>query len=88
MPTLVLDNRFPFDFLFQQSPNYHFLRRFICFCFPFLRSYHNHKLDFHSSPCVFLGYSSSRLGYRCLDITSQRIYISRYARFREHVFFL
>jgi len=28
---------------------------------------------FHSSPCVFLGYSSSHLGYRCLDFASQRI---------------
>jgi hypothetical protein len=87
MPTLVIDNRSHFDFLFQRSLNYHFLRRFMCLCFQFLRPYHNHKLDFHSSPCVFLGYSSSHLGYRCLDITSQCIYISR-VRFREHVFFL
>ena len=47
---------------------------------------HNHKLDFCSSPCVFLGYSSSHLGYRCLDTTFQGIYISRHVCFHEQVF--
>jgi len=86
MPTPVLAHRSPFDCLFQRSPDYHFLRTLGCLCFPFLRPYNNHKLDFHSSPCVFFGYSSSHLGYRCLDITSHRIYISRHVRFHEHVF--
>jgi len=35
---------------------------------------------------VFFSYSSSHLGYRCLDIASHRIYISRHVRFYEHVF--
>jgi hypothetical protein len=35
---------------------------------------------------VFLGYSSSHLGYRCLDLTSQCIYISRHILFHEDVF--
>ena len=86
MHTLVLDNRSPFDCLFQRSPDYHFLHTFGCLCFPFLRPYNNHKLDFWSSPCVFFGYSSSHLGYRCFDIESHRMYISRHVRFHEHVF--
>jgi len=86
MPTLVLDNRSPFDCLFQRSPNYHFLHTFGCLCFPFLRPYNNHKLDFRSSPCVFFGYSPSHLCYRCFDIESHRMYISRHVRFHEHVF--
>ena len=53
---------------------------------PFLRPYHAHKLDFRSSPCVFLGYSSSHLGYRCLDLESHRIYVSRHVRFHETIF--
>jgi hypothetical protein len=35
---------------------------------------------------VFLGYSSSHLGYRCLDLESGRVYVSRHVRFHEHVF--
>jgi len=86
MPTPVLTHYSPFDCLFHRSPDYHFLRTFRCLCFPFLRPYNNHKLDFRSSPCVFFGYSSSHLGYRCFDIASHRIYISRHVRFHEHVF--
>ena len=86
MPTPVLAHRSPFDCLFQRSPDYHFLRTFGCLCFPFLRPYNNHKLDFRSSPCVFFGYSSSYLSYQCLDIASHRIYISHHVCFHEHVF--
>jgi len=86
MPTPVLANRSPFDCLFLQSSDYHFLHTFGCLCFSFLRPYNNHKLDFRSSPCVFLSYSSSHLGYRCFDIASECIYISHHVRFHEHVF--
>jgi histone deacetylase 1/2 len=86
MPTPVLAHCSPFDCLFHRSPDYHFLRTFGCLCFPFLRPYNNHKLDFRCSPCVFFGYSSSHLGYQCFDIASNRIYISRHVRFHEHVF--
>jgi len=75
-----------FDCLIQRSSDYHFLRTFGCLCFHFLRQYNNHKLDFRSSPCVFFGYSSSHLGYRCFDIASYSIYISRHVRFHEHVY--
>ena len=34
----------------------------------------------------FLGYSSSHLGYRCLDLESDRVYVSRNVRFHETVF--
>jgi len=50
MPTLVLQNTSLFECLFRRTPNYNFLRTFGCLCFPFLRPYHAHKLDFRSSP--------------------------------------
>jgi len=86
MPTLILQNTSPFECLFHCTPDYNFLRTFGCLCFLFLRPYHAHKLDFWSSPCVFLGYSSSHLGYRCLDLESHRIYVSRHVCFHENVF--
>jgi hypothetical protein len=86
MPAPVLHNKSPFECLLRQPPNYDFLCTFICLCFPFLRPYNAHKLDYHSTPCMFLGYSSSHLGYRCLDLSSKRLYISRHVRFNEHVF--
>ena len=75
-----------FKCLFCRTPDNDFLRIFRCLYFSFLRPYHAHKLDFCSSLCVFLGYSSSHLGYRCLDLTSQRIYVSHHVRFHESVF--
>ena len=35
---------------------------------------------------MFLGYSSSHLGYRCLDLESDRVYVFRHVRFHESVF--
>ncbi|GJV35757.1 retrovirus-related pol polyprotein from transposon TNT 1-94 [Tanacetum coccineum] len=35
-------------------------------------------MDFCSTPCVFLGYSPSHHGYRCLDISTERLYIARH----------
>ncbi|KAG8386504.1 hypothetical protein BUALT_Bualt03G0155400 [Buddleja alternifolia] len=43
-------------------------------------------MDFRSKPCVFLGYSPSHHGYRCLDIPSNRLYIARHVRFDESSF--
>jgi histone deacetylase 1/2 len=75
-----------FECLFRRIPNYNFLCTFGCLCFPFLCPYHAHKLDFRSSPCVFLGYSSSHLGYHCLDLAYHCIYVSRHVCFHENVF--
>ena len=86
MLTLVLQNKSMFECLFLQPPDYSFLRTFGCLYFSFLQPYNVHKLDYHSTPCVFLGYSSCHLGYRCLDLSSDRIYISRHVRFHEHSF--
>ncbi|GJZ45498.1 putative RNA-directed DNA polymerase [Tanacetum coccineum] len=38
-------------------------------------------MDFRSTPCVFLGYNPSHHGYRCLDISTERLYIARHVRF-------
>lgn len=51
-----------------------------------MRPYNTHKLSFRSKQCVFLGYSSSHKGYKCLDTDSGRIYISRDVIFDENIF--
>lgn len=50
-------------FLINRTPNYNFLKSFGCFCFPYLCPYNNHKLNFWSATCMFLGYSNNHLGY-------------------------
>nr|KYP67039.1 Retrovirus-related Pol polyprotein from transposon TNT 1-94 [Cajanus cajan] len=85
LPSAALNFNVPFTTLFNKSPDYKFLRTFGCACFPFLRPYASHKLNFRSQECVFLGYSNSHKGYKCLS-SSGRIYISKDVIFNEHRF--
>lgn len=68
------------------KPDYRFLRSFGCLCFPWLRPYNKNKLEFCSRPCVFLGYSTNHLGYRCMDIDTGYVFLSRHVVFNEKVF--
>jgi len=68
LPTPVLNNDSPFQKLFPSRPNYNFMRVFGCACWPHLRPYNYDKLDFHSTTCIFIGYSPSYRGYKCLHL--------------------
>jgi histone deacetylase 1/2 len=86
MPTRVLNMKTPVEQLFNESPDYTFLKVFGCACWPHTRPYNKRKLEFRSKKCVFLGYSSQHKGYKCLHIPSNRMYISRDVVFDENVF--
>ena len=86
MPTPTLHLLSPFEKLFGSAPNYHKLRVFRCLCYPWLHPYSQHKLDSHSTPCVFLRYSSTQSAYICLDPSTSKTYISRHVKFLENSF--
>jgi histone deacetylase 1/2 len=88
LPTRVIDNATPLEHLLgdKAKPNYDLLKSFGCACWPLLRPYNNRKLNFRSKECVFIGYSSNHKGYKCLDVTTGRVYISRNVIFDEHVY--
>lgn len=86
LPAPILDHDTPFTKLFGSSPDYTFLRTFGCACFPLFRPHTSHKLMFHSKQGIFLGYSSLRKGYRCLDPLTHKVYISRHVTFDEKSF--
>jgi transposase InsO family protein len=86
LPTPTLSNLTPYFKLFNHSPDYHLLRSFGCACYPLMRPYNPHKLTFRSKKCVFLGYSPNHRGYRCLDLSTNRVYISRDVVFNEQDF--
>lgn len=85
-PTKLLDYSTPLEHLFKQSPDYNFLKVFGCACWPNLRPYNTRKLAFRSTRCVFLGYSNMHKGYKCLEGSTGRVYISRDVVFDEHIF--
>ena len=81
LPTPTLNNISPYEKLYNRTPDFSFLRTFGCACWPNLRPYNKHKLDFRSKSCIFIGYSNNHHGYKCLDLSTGRIYISRHVIF-------
>ena len=75
-----------FQTSFGPPPNYKFLKVFGCLYFPYIRPYNNHKLQYRSIQCLFLGYSSFQKGYICMDLTTSHIYISKHIVFDDTVF--
>ena len=86
MPSKVLNNASPFLTLFQKLPDYKSLRVFGCLCYPFIRPYNNHKLQYRSVQCIFLGYTLSNKGYLYLNYLIGRVYITPHVVFDETQF--
>ncbi|GLT62116.1 hypothetical protein SLA2020_347760 [Shorea laevis] len=76
----------PHETLFGTVPTYDHLRVFGCACYPNLSSTAAHKLAPRSSLCIFLGYPSHHKGYRCLDLKTNKIILSRHVTFDESTF--
>ena len=86
LPTLVLHHQSPYFTLYHKLPAYTHLKAFGSSCFPYLRPYNTHKLQYRSLECAFLHYNSHHKGYLCLDIHSGRVYISHHVIFNEDSF--
>jgi histone deacetylase 1/2 len=85
LPSASVNFQIPYSILFHQQPDYKFLKVFGCAFFPLLMPYHSHKFDFRSQECLFLGYSPSHKGHRCLS-SSGMLYISKDVLFNESKF--
>lgn len=67
-------------------PDYRGLKVLGCKCFPYLRDNNKNKFDMKTYTYVFIVYSSSHKGYRCLNPKTNRICISGHAVFGENTF--
>ena len=85
LPSSVLNNRSPYEVLFNKKPNYEFFKVVGCACYPLLRPYNHHKFEYHASICLFLGYDSKHKWYLCL-LPSSKTIISRHVIFNETIF--
>jgi histone deacetylase 1/2 len=86
LPSRVINDQSPYEHLFGHPPDYSFIRTFGCAVWPHLRPYNSKKLEFRSKKCVFIGYSNMHKGFKCLDPSNGRVYISRDVIFDEQVF--
>ena len=85
-PSSSIQHEIPYTRLHNQPPTYSHLRVFGCLCYPNMQATSKHKLAPRSTACVFLGYPPSHKGYRCLDLSTRRIIISRHVIFDETTF--
>lgn len=86
LPSLTIKNLSPFETLVCMAPDYTLLKVFGCMCFPWLCLYTSSKLSPQSQPCCFLGYCPYSKGYRCLNMSSHKIYISCHVTLIEYEF--
>ena len=86
LPSKVTHNKSPFQLLFNLTPDYKFLKTFGCECWHFLRPYNTRKLDYRSKSCVFIGYSKEHQGYKCLHLTTGKVYTAHHVVFNESSF--
>jgi hypothetical protein len=85
-PSKVITYTTPLECLFKMKPNYSSLRIFGCSYWPHLRPFQSNKLEFRSKECVFLGYSNKHKGFKCLNLSTGRTYISHDVVFDENAF--
>jgi hypothetical protein len=76
----------PYTKLFNKTPKYLDLKVLGCSCFPYTRPYNKNKLESRSKQCVFLGYGITQKGYRCLNLSTNKIFILRNVVFDESTF--
>jgi hypothetical protein len=86
LPTKTISAACPHVALFGNTPSYEHLRVFGCACYPNIATTVPHKLTPRSIRCVFLGYSADHKGYRCLDLSTNHLIVSRHVVFDEGSF--
>ncbi|KAG8482677.1 hypothetical protein CXB51_024156 [Gossypium anomalum] len=65
-PTPILHGKSLYEVLHKIDLPYIHVWVFGYRCYPYLRSFNTHKLEYCSRPCVFLGYSLVHKGYKCM----------------------
>ena len=86
LPSKLLSHYSPTQILYHRDPSYTYLRVFGRLCYPLSPSNAIHKLQSRSTPCVFLGYAQNHRGYRCCDLSTNKIIVSRHVVFDESKF--
>ena len=86
LPSTSIENNIPYQKLFHKKPTYDHLKTFGSLCYPNNNHSFLHKLAPRSAPSIFLGYPTNHKGYRCMDLKTRKIIISRHVVFDETIF--
>jgi hypothetical protein len=85
LPSRILNNKSPMEILYSRKFSLSHLRVFGCVCYAHIQD--SGKLDPRARKCVFIGYSTTKKGYKCFDPITRRLYISRDVVFNENLMF-
>jgi hypothetical protein len=86
LPTTAIQAVCPHLALFSSAPSNEHMHVFGCTCYPNTTATAPLKLSPRFTRCVFLGYSTNHKGYHCLDLSTNRLIVSRHVVFDEDSF--
>jgi hypothetical protein len=81
LPSSSINFQTPYFLLYNKEPDYKLFKVLGCKYFPCTRPITEHKLSPRSAICAFLGYSPVYKGYKCLNLSTNKIIISRHVLF-------
>ncbi|KAD7479992.1 hypothetical protein E3N88_03128 [Mikania micrantha] len=86
LPSEVIGNKTPFEILYNQKPNYDFLKVFGCLVYYRNTDTKGDKFEVRGRPGVFVGYPRGTKGYKIYDAKHGKIVVSRDVKFIEKIF--
>nr|GEV07975.1 hypothetical protein [Tanacetum cinerariifolium] len=86
LPSKVIKNKTPFELIWNEKPNYDFLKVFGCLVYFKNTNTKGDKFKERGKSGVFLGYPPRTKGYKILDLDTRKIIVSRDVNFHKENF--
>ncbi|GJW42524.1 putative RNA-directed DNA polymerase [Tanacetum coccineum] len=86
LPSKVIKNKTPFELIWNEKPDYDFLKVFGCLVYFKNTDTKGDKFEERGKPGFFLGYPPRTKGYKILNLETRNIIVSRDVDFHEENF--
>ncbi|KAJ0951185.1 putative RNA-directed DNA polymerase [Helianthus annuus] len=86
LPSKTLDDKTPYEILYNQKPEYDHMRVFGCLTYFWSIETKGDKFEVRGRPGIFLGYPQGTKGYKIFDIQDKKMIVSRDVKFHETTF--